>query len=93
MERLVIQSASGDIYLKNVIGTSCAISNLSGDIKTQSIDYSNIECKTTSGDISLCLSGDDEMYTIYKNAKVIGNGANIVKLKSLSGDIDIDFYD
>ena len=31
--------------------------------------------------------------TIYKNAKVIGNGANIVKLKSLSGDIDIDFYD
>ena len=93
VERLVIQSASGDIYLKNVIGASCAISNVSGDIKTQSIDYSNIECKTTSGDISLCLSGDDEMYTIYKNAKVIGNGANIVKLKSLSGDIDIDFYD
>ena len=93
VERLVIQSASGDIYLKNVIGTSCAISNVSGDIKTQSIDYSNIECKTTSGDISLCLSGDDEMYTIYKNAKVIGNGANIVKLKSLSGDIDIDFCD
>ena len=93
VERLVIQSASGDIYLKNVIGASCAISNVSGDIKTQSIDYSNIECKTTSGDISLCLSGDDEMYTIYKNTKVIGNGANIVKLKSLSGDIDIDFYD
>ena len=93
VERLVIQSASGDIYLKNVIGASCAISNVSGDIKTQSIDYSNIECKTTSGDISLCLSGDDEMYTIYKNAKVIGNGANIVKLKSLSGDIDIDFCD
>lgn len=93
VERLVIQSASGDIYLKNVIGTSCAISNVSGDIKTQSIDYSNIECKTTSGDISLCLNGDDEMYTIYKNAKVIGNGANIVKLKSLSGDIDIDFCD
>lgn len=93
VERLVIQSASGDIYLKNVIGASCAISNVSGDIKTQSIDYSNIECKTTSGDISLCLSGDDEMYTIYKNTKIIGNGANIVKLKSLSGDIDIDFYD
>ena len=93
VERLVIQSASGDIYLKNVIGASCAISNVSGDIKTQSIDYSNIECKTTSGDISLCLNGDDEMYTIYKNAKVIGNGANIVKLKSLSGDIDIDFCD
>ena len=92
-EKLVIQSASGDIYLKNVIGASCAISNVSGDIKTQSIDYSNIECKTTSGDISLCLNGDDEMYTIYKNAKVIGNGANIVKLKSLSGDIDIDFCD
>lgn len=91
VEKLVIQSASGDIYLKNVIGASCAISNVSGDIKTQSIDYSNIECKTTSGDISLCLNGDDEMYTIYKNAKVIGNGANIVKLKSLSGDIDIDF--
>ena len=91
VERLVIQSASGDIYLKNVIGASCAISNVSGDIKAQSIDYSNIECKTTSGDISLCLNGDDEMYTIYKNAKVIGNGANIVKLKSLSGDIDIDF--
>ena len=93
VEKLVIQSASGDIYLKNVIGASCAISNVSGDIKTQSIDYSNIECKTTSGDISLCLNGDDEMYTIYKNAKVIGNGANIVKLKSLSGDIDIDFCD
>ena len=93
VERLVIQSASGDIYLKNVIGASCAISNVSGDIKTQSIDYSNIECKTTSGDISVCLNGDDEMYTIYKNAKVIGNGANIVKLKSLSGDIDIDFCD
>ena len=91
VEKLVIQSASGDIYLKNVIGASCAISNVSGDIKTQSINYSNIECKTTSGDISLCLNGDDEMYTIYKNAKVIGNGANIVKLKSLSGDIDIDF--
>ena len=93
VEKLVIQSASGDIYLKNVIGASCAISNVSGDIKTQSIDYSNIECKTTSGDISLCLNGDDEMYTIYKNAKVIGNGVNIVKLKSLSGDIDIDFCD
>ena len=93
VERLVIQSASGDIYLKNVIGASCAISNVSGDIKTQSIDYSSIDCKTTSGDISLCLNGDDEMYTIYKNAKVIGNGANIVKLKSLSGDIDIDFCD
>ena len=93
VERLVIQSASGDIYLKNVIGASCAISNVSGDIKTQSIDYSNIECKTTSGDISLCLNGDDGMYTIYKNAKVIGDGANIVKLKSLSGDIDIDFCD
>ena len=93
VEKLVIQSASGDIYLKNVIGASCAISNVSGDIKAQSIDYSNIECKTTSGDISLCLNGDDEMYTIYKNAKVIGNGANIVKLKSLSGDIDIDFCD
>ena len=93
VEKLVIQSASGDIYLKNVIGASCAISNVSGDIKTQSIDYSNIECKTTSGDISLCLNGDDEMYTIYKNAKVIGNGANIVKLKSLSGDIDIEFCD
>ena len=93
VEKLVIQSASGDIYLKNVIGASCAISNVSGDIKTQSIDYSSIDCKTTSGDISLCLNGDDEMYTIYKNAKVIGNGANIVKLKSLSGDIDIDFCD
>ena len=93
VEKLVIQSASGDIYLKNVIGASCTISNVSGDIKTQSIDYSNIECKTTSGDISVCLNGDDEMYTIYKNAKVIGNGANIVKLKSLSGDIDIDFCD
>ena len=93
VERLVIQSASGDIYLKNVIGANCLISNVSGDIKAESIDYSNIECKTTSGDISLCLSGDDEMYTIYENVKVIGNGANIVKLKSLSGDIDIDFCD
>lgn len=98
---LTAKSASGDVDIggaspaeKLVVGTA------SGDVAASlKIPCPNLSLETVSGDVDLTLPGPESLYTVVARSNsgsihIDGDaitGPNQVRVKALSGDIDVSF--
>ncbi len=98
---LSVKTASGDVDAQAVeVREKLAAMAVSGDLSLKlSCPCPLVELNTTSGDVDLTLSGPESLYSVSARvcagrARVAGNAANgpdVVRIKSLSGDVNVSF--
>lgn len=101
-----IETTSGDIDLGSLTADNAKLESVSGDASMKITSLSSADIKTTSGDTELnvpnesgasvdfsSVSGDleaDREYEKSKGTYIFGNGDCIIKVKTTSGDLDIN---
>ena len=98
---LTARSASGDVDLERVLPSERLTAGaVSGDISADlGVPCPEITLDTVSGDIDLSLHGPESLYTVVARStsgdvRIGGaalSGPNHVRIKALSGDINVDF--
>ena len=98
---LAVRTASGDITLEETRAAGkLSLTSVSGDIDVSLTSPCRaVSADSVSGDVTLELSGGAELYTVVTrtntgDVSVDGEasfGENSVKVKTLSGDIDVKF--
>lgn len=99
---LTARSASGDVEIDGgaEILNKLSVVTVSGDIDAApALPCPAIDCESVSGDVHLELPGSEGLYTVITrtnsgDVSIGGNalsGPNSVRVKTLSGDIDVSF--
>ena len=98
---LTAKSASGDVDLENISpAEKLTAGAVSGDVSAGlDIPCPELTLETVSGDIELSLPGPESLYTVMARSssgdvRIGGDaltGPNRVRIKALSGDIDVSF--
>ncbi len=99
---LSLRSVSGDVDGQEIAVTEkLNATAVSGDITLAlCVPCLSVQLDAVSGDVELQLPGSDSLYTVVTrsnsgDARVSGqalNGPNMVRVKTMSGDIDVNFH-
>lgn len=90
--RILVNTASADIYLNDMNLNEFSAFTASGDISAKNSDFNNLVAETTSGDIGWDNINAKDKCTANSTSgdlEVDGCNSNSIKLNSTSGEVDI----